>query len=344
MPSDRRRRCVAALLLTVLAIAWPSPLYCQSATTGALAGAVTDAGGGTLPHVTVTLANSATMATQTAVTADNGAYTFSLLSPGAYEVQFAAPGFKTARISPVAVNVGESPTLDAALERGETTESVPCQCRLSIATSSTSTSVDSKTITAVPLTTRNFTQILSMASGSAADVNNAGTLGRGTRSVNVNGNTSAGAYTLDGAFAPSAVPNPDTISELKIQTSQYDAVYGAQVPSTALITKSGENEFHGDAWEFVRNDVFNANSFFRANTGQSKPILKQNQFGATLGGPVRAPETFLLRLLPGHTAGERTRHHLHLQPHPSAPHQRPFRRRAGRSVLPRQPSAGRAAT
>ena len=69
-----------------------------------------------------------------------------------------------------------------------------------------------------------------MASGSAADVNNAGTLGRGTRSVNVNGNTSAGSYTLDGAFAPSAVPNPDTISELKIQTSQYDAVYGAQVP------------------------------------------------------------------------------------------------------------------
>ena len=72
-----------------------------------------------------------------------------------------------------------------------------------------------------------------MSSGSAADVNNAGTLGRGTRGVNVNGNTSAGAYTLDGAYAPSAVPNPDTISELKIHTSQYDAVYGAQVPSTA---------------------------------------------------------------------------------------------------------------
>jgi hypothetical protein len=292
MAPDRRRLCVAVLFLSVLATALPSPSHCQSATTGALAGAVTDPGGSALPHVTVTLANSATMATQTAVTADNGAYTFSLLSPGAYEVQFAAPGFKTARMSPVAVNVGEAPTLDAALERGETAEPVPCQCRISITTSSTSTSVDSKTITAVPLTTRNFTQILSMASGSAADVNNAGTLGRGTRSVNVNGNTSAGSYTLDGAFAPSAAPNPDTISELKIQTSQYDAVYGAQIPSTALITKSGEHEFHGDAWEFVRNDVFNANSFFRANTGQSKPILKQNQFGATLGGPVRARKLF----------------------------------------------------
>ncbi len=150
-------------------------------------------------------------------------------------------------------------------------------------TSSTGDLVDAKTITAVPLTTRNFTQVLSMSSGSAADVNNAGTLGRGTRSVNVNGNTSAGAYSLDGAFAPSAVPNPDTISELKIHTSQYDAIYGAQVPSTALITKSGEKDFHGDAWEFVRNDIFNANSFFLNSTGQPKEHLKQNQFGGNSG-------------------------------------------------------------
>src|ERR1035441_8389734 len=292
MPSDRRRLLVAAILPTLLAAAWPAPSHCQSATTGALAGAVTDPGGAALPHGTVTLANSATLATQTAVTGGNGGYTFSLLSPGAYAVQFAAPGFKTALMSSVAVNVGEAPTLDAALERGEAAEPVPCQCKITVTTSSTSTSVNSKTITAVPLTTRNFTQILSMASGSAADVNNAGTLGRGTRSVNVNGNTSGGAYTLDGAFAPSAVPNPDTIAELKIQTSQYDALYGAQVPSTALITKSGEHEFHGDAWEFVRNDVFNANSFFRAATGQSKPNLKQNQFGATLGGPVRVRKLF----------------------------------------------------
>jgi hypothetical protein len=266
--------------------------YAQSATTGALTGAVSDPTGAALPHVTVTLANLATMATQTVVTGANGAYSFSMLTSGAYEVQFAAAGFKTARMSSVAVNVGEAPALDAAMQRGETAEPVPCQCRITVTTSSTSTSVNSKTITAVPLTTRNFTQILSMASGSAADVNNAGTLGRGTRSVNVNGNTSAGSYTLDGAVAPSAVPNPDTISELKIQTSQYDAVYGAQVPSTALITKSGEHEFHGDAWEFVRNDVFNANSFFRNATGQSKPNLKQHQFGATLGGPVRGRKLF----------------------------------------------------
>ncbi|MEO8372959.1 MAG: carboxypeptidase-like regulatory domain-containing protein, partial [Candidatus Solibacter sp.] len=276
----------------ILLLASAAVAFGQSATTGALAGSVTDPSGATLPHTTVTLVNAATMAAQSASTTSSGAYNFSLLAPGAYAVQFAAPGFKVARMSSIAINVGESPTLDAVLEHGEVPEPVPCQCKITITISSTSTTVNSKTITAVPLTTRNFTQILSMASGSAADVNNAGTLGRGTRSVNVNGNTSAGSYTLDGAFAPSAAPNPDTISELKIQTSQYDAVYGAQVPSTALITKSGEHEFHGDVWEFVRNDVFNANSYFRGSTGQSKPNLKQNQFGATLGGPVLRKKLF----------------------------------------------------
>ena len=208
---------------------------------------------------------------------------------------------------------------------------------------SNSTVINARTITAVPLTTRNFTQIVSMSSGSASDVNNAGSLGRGTRSVNVNGNTSAGGYTLDGAFAPSAVPNPDTISVLKVQNSQYDAVYGAQVPSTALITKSGENEFHGDAWEFVRNDIFNANSFFRNSTGQPKPNLKQNQYRRhpRRAGPQQ--EAVLFRLLPGHPAGQRAGHHIHLEPHPAAADGRPFRGDAGRaSSVPANHPATRA--
>ena len=279
-------------LLGMLLLLAPSLGRCQSATTGGLGGTVTDSAGASLANASVTLSNSSTSQSQTATTGANGSYSFSLLAPGAYAVEFAAPGFRTARMPEVTVSVAEAPTLDAALEPGEAGDPAPCRCHLSLATSSTSTVVDGKTITAVPLTTRNFTQMLSMASGSAADVNNAGTLGRGTRSVNVNGNTSAGSYTLDGAYAPSAVPNPDTIAELKIQTSQYDAMYGAQVPNTALVTKSGENEIHGDAWEFVRNDIFNANSFFRNSTGQSKPNLKQNQFGATLGGPIRQRRWF----------------------------------------------------
>src|ERR1035441_5018350 len=256
------KRAAGWLLWTALTMGCHSLLWCQSATTGALAGTIRDSAGAVLPNIQITLIGAATNQVLTSTAGPDGGYHFSLLAPGTYEARFSAPGFKTARMPSLSVSVSEPPVRDAELEPGEPSDEAECRCHVSTVTSSTGVLVDARTITAVPLTTRNFTQVLSMSSGSAADVNNAGTLGRGTRSVNVNGNTSAGAYSLDGAFSPSAVPNPDTIAELKIQTSQYDAVYGAQVPSTALITKSGEHEYHGDAWEFVRNDVFNANSFF----------------------------------------------------------------------------------
>ena len=264
----------------------------QSASTGALEGTVKDAAGDSVPGTVVTLLNPATDQEQRATSDEKGGYRFSLLSPSAYEVTFSAQGFKTSRMPRVTVNVSEVAVLDAIVESGDPVEQVDCQCRVTTSTPSTGTLVDQKTITAVPLNTRNFTQVLSMSSGSAADVNNAGTLGRGTSNVNVNGNTTAGAYTIDGAYSPSTVPNPDTISEFKIQTSQYDAGYGAMVPSTNLITRRGENDLHGNLWEFLRNDVFNANAFFRNRTGQPKPNLKQNQFGATLGGPLKKNKWF----------------------------------------------------
>jgi hypothetical protein len=279
---------IPTLLMTVCV----PPLRSQSATTGAIEGTVRGAAGDPVPGVSVVLTEPSTGQIQTSYTGPDGGFRFSLLSPGTYELKFSAPGFKTSRIQQVTVNVSEVPAIDAALDPGEASEVVECDCRLTAGSPSTGTLVDQKTITAVPLNTRNFTQVLSMSSGSAADVNNAGTLGRGTQSVNVNGNTTAGGYTIDGAYAPSTVPNPDTISEFKIQTSQYDAVYGAMAPNTNLVTKRGENEVHGDLWEFLRNDVFNANAFFRNSTGQTKPNLKQNQFGATLGGPVKRNRLF----------------------------------------------------
>lgn len=259
-------------------------LRAQSATTGALEGTIHDAAGAAVPSAHVTLANPDTGATVEAAADEQGRYRFSMLAPAGYSATISAAGFKTARQERVTVNVSEIPVLDAVLETGDAAQTVPCACTLRAAAPSTGTVVDQKTITAVPLNTRNFTQVLSMSSGSAADVNNAGTLGRGTSSVNVNGNTTSGAYTIDGAWATSTVPNPDTISEFKIQTSQYDAAFGAMAPNTNLVTRHGQNSLHGNLWEFLRNDVFNANAFFRNSTGQRKPNLKQNQFGATLGG------------------------------------------------------------
>jgi len=283
---------MGSLTIAVLLV-WSSSSWSQSSTTGALRGTVTDQTSAAVPGVTVTLVNNATSRAQTTTTDSNGGYGFSLLPPGAYAVSFSAVGFKLSSAMSVVVNVSEAPELDAQLEAGTPDEHVTCKCELSqTATSSSGTLVDSKTITAVPLTTRNLTQVLSMSSGSAASVNNAGLLGTGSQDVNVNGNTALGTFTIDGATSASTVPNPDTISEFKIQTSQYDAGYGARVPNTNLVTRSGENELHGDAWEFVRNDIFNANAFFRNAAGQPKATLKQNQFGGTIGGPIKRDKLF----------------------------------------------------
>jgi len=265
-----------------------SCLWAQSSTTGGLEGTITDPNGHAVPGVVVTLVNGTTGQAQIAVTNENGLYGFSLLPPGTYDVIFAANGFKTTTAMSVVVNVSEAPELDAQLEGGAADERVSCKCRLSqAAASSSGTLVDRKTLTAVPLTTRNLTQVLSMSSGTAASVNDAGLLGAGTLPVNVNGNIIAGLYTVDGAASASTVPNPDTITEFKIQTSQYDASYGVKVPNTNLITQSGQDDFHGDVWEFVRNDIFNANSFFQNANGRPKATLKQNQFGGTIGGPIK---------------------------------------------------------
>ncbi len=281
----------AALSILLFAMALTAPG--QSAATGALEGGIRDADGAPLAAVVVTVFNASTGQSHRAESDASGAYRFSLLTPGVYQVTFEAAGFKKARFESVTVNVSEVPVLDATLEAGDSAETVTCRCTIAGSAPSTGTLVDRKTITAVPLNTRNFTQVLSMTSGSAASVNNAGTLGRGSSSVNVNGNLTSGSYTIDGAYSPSTVPNPDTISEFKIQTSQYDAGFGAMVPTTNLVTRAGQNEVHGALWEFNRNDIFNANTFFRNSTGQPKPNLKQNQFGAALGGAIRPNKWFL---------------------------------------------------
>ncbi len=279
----------AALLLFVAA---SIPALAQSASAGALEGSVTDTSAQPVAEVSVAILNAATGERFSAMTDASGAFHFSLLPPGAYEIEFSHAGFKIARFAELILNAAEVPVLDAVLAPGDTAITIECACHTRTVAPSTGTLVDQKTITAVPLNTRNFTQVLSMSSGSVASVNNAGTLGRGTPSVNVNGNTTAGGYTVDGAYAPSTVPNPDAISQFKIQTSQNDAMFGAMVPNTNLMTKRGDNSLHGDLWEFVRNDIFNANAFFRNIAGQPKPDLKQNQFGATTGGPVIRDKLF----------------------------------------------------
>ena len=281
-------------LLVAVFSGYVCQVWGQSSTTGALKGTVEDPGGSPVPGATVTIVNGSTNQKLTTTADVGGNFGFSLLAPGTYRVEFSARGYKTSQLKSLIVNVSETPAVDVVLESGSQEQSVECHCRVvQTVTSSTGTVVSNKTLTAVPLTTRNTTQVLSMSSGSAADVNNAGTLGRGTPTINVNGNPIPNTYTVDGAATARAIPNPDAISEFKIQTSQYDPVYGAQVPFTNLLTRSGTNDFHGAVWEFVRNDIFNANDFFLNAGGRPRPNLKQNQFGVAAGAPIKKDKLFV---------------------------------------------------
>src|SRR5579859_7926081 len=170
------------------------------------------------------------------------------------------------------------------------------------------TVVGGQTATALPLTTRNYTNLLGLSAGANASVNNATGLGKGGVDIAVNGasptennysmdgvaiTSSGSGSVVEGFYVGMAIPNPDTLQEFKIQTSLYDAGYGRNPGANVnVVTRSGTNSLHGTAFEFFRNTDLNANDFFRNRSGGSKQVLNQNQFGGTLGGPIKKDKLF----------------------------------------------------
>src|SRR5262249_5247344 len=283
----------------------------------ALTGSVSDPSGARLPGVTVTATSVATNQSRTVVSAEDGVYRIPLLEPGEYNVKFSLAGFKTAEIMGVKLVVTETSVLDHVLQVGAPTEQVTVEAiaeTIQTATSTLGTTVTGNTITNMPLSSRNFTAVLGMSAGVAVEASNGTSYGRGSQNMSVNGalpeknnfqmdgvsiNNAAGDNNAADAllYTGIAIPNPDAIQEFKIQTSTYDATYGRNPGANVnVVTKSGTNEFHGSAWEFFRNEKLNANDFFfnrdRPPGSPSKQILRQNQFGGSLGGPVKKDKLF----------------------------------------------------
>jgi hypothetical protein len=293
-------------------------LLAQSAGTGALTGTLTDPSGASIPGAAVTLTNTQTNQSRTASTGADGTYRFPLIQPGTYRVRFSAAGFKTAEVSSFTVNVTETPVLDRAMEVGAQTEQVTVEANQEILQTSESTLgrvVDGATISNQPLATRNYTSIMGLEAGATGGVGNATTLGKGTLDIAVNGagldqnNIQMDGATIVNAFGAGnnadsgiyvgvAIANPDAIQEFKVQTSTYDASYGRNPGANVnIITRSGANQFHGSAFEFLRNEDLNANSFFYNRDNPNSPkgikqVLKQNQFGGTIGGPIKKDKLF----------------------------------------------------
>jgi Carboxypeptidase regulatory-like domain len=307
-----RLACVA--ILTLLFLTCTPFLMAQSAGTSALAGTITDPSGAVLPNVTVTITNNATGQTRTTTTGPDGTYKFTLLPPGSYKASFSAAGFKTAEVASVTLNVTETPELDRTLEVGAQAESVTVEAAgeaLQTQSSTLGTTVTSQQVVGLPLSNRNYTQLLTMAAGANVGVNNATAIGKGTQDISVNGadpgnnnyqmdgvsivNTAnTGSANDSGIYGGIGIPNPDAIQEFKIQTSTYDASYGGHPGGNVnVVTRSGSNQFHGSAWEFFRNTDLNANSFFdNRDGGGVQQVLNQNQVGGSIGGPIKKDKLF----------------------------------------------------
>jgi len=226
-----------------------------------------------------------------------------------YRVQMTLSGFKTHVQTGVRVNVAERTTVDAKMDIGALEESVTVSGTASTVQLGSSVQgrvVNQEVVQSLPLVTRNYTQIIGLSTGMVTDVTNASELGRGgggrvISNVRVQGSrpydhnfqmdgvevndfeSSAGGNT-----AGVAIPNPDTIQEFKVQTGQYDATFGRNAGANVnVITKSGGNSWVGTLFEFFRHEALNANDFFFNRAGQQKPILRQNQYGGTLGAPIK---------------------------------------------------------
>ncbi|HZR20679.1 MAG TPA: carboxypeptidase-like regulatory domain-containing protein [Verrucomicrobiae bacterium] len=304
----RFKLCLARLrLLAALGTLCQPLLLAQSAGTSGLTGTVTDPSGAAIPNVSVAITNNDTGESREVKTNDAGIYRFTLLRPGTYRARFSASGFKTSEVAAVTLNVTETPTLDRTLEVGAQSEQITVEATaqtLQTESSTLGTTVGEKIVTSIPLSNRNYTQILGMSAGVNGTVNNATNFGKATNDFSVNGaDPGQNNYQMDGVainnianggssndagiYAGIGIPNPDAIQEFKIQTSTYDASYGRNPGANVnVITKSGSNAFHGGVWWFFRNEDLNAHDFFdNSSNGGARQVFRQNQVGGSFGGP-----------------------------------------------------------
>ncbi len=287
---------------------------------GSVVGMVTDPTGAALVGAKVTLVNTGTAAVQKMVSGAGGNYTFVNLNAGTYTVTVSAHGFKAETVSGVDVKVGEATRVDAHLTVGETSESVTVSAAESDLHTDSATLegvIEERQVQDAPLNGRNVNNLLDFVPG----VNPGGGTQGNTMANGGSGNFQAGSqtqaiaygnYQIGGAFSGQSlfyvdgvesnisennvntlVPTQDAVQEFRVATNNISAEfsgYGGGV--IQFTTKSGTNQFHGSAYEYARNTVFNANDWFSNNAGIPRQPFHQNQYGANLGGPALKNKLF----------------------------------------------------
>ena len=308
--SPNRFLCVLAIgfCICLAAMLMGSPLSAQS-TFGSISGTVTDASGAAVADAQVTLTNLGTSAKQTYTTGADGLYQFVNLNPGAYRVDFEKAGFKHTKRDSVAVQVQQAVRIDATMEVGAVTQTVEVTAEtplLQPTTTSLGQVIDERKTNEIPLNGRNVFSLITLSPAAIAGGSGSGSATGGSQ---VGPNPfSWGNYQVGGSFGnqsaeyidgqpvnigyinlPVLIPDQDAISEFKVQYNNLGPEWGKFSGGVInLSTKGGTNQYHGEAYEYLRNKVLNSRPYFVS----ANPPYVQNQFGGTFGGPIIKDHTF----------------------------------------------------
>ena len=296
--SEARWTAVCLLLLFAPCL---SVLLVAQSTGGRILGRVADPSGAVLAHITVTATNEATGVSRDSQTSDAGDYSFLEVPVGVYTLTFELKGFKKDVRRGVSLDVNQVITLNIVMQLGAAQEIVDVTSEAPLVeTSSTQlgTVVNDRAIVQLPLNERDTYQFLSLQPGVQSQVGADLYYGGGsTGSVSVNGGRGrANNFSVNGGDAndlfanlPTVQPSPDSVEEFRILTNGFDAEYGRNSGSVVnVVTKSGTNQLHGDLYEFHRNRPLNAKGYL----DPTKEAFILNQFGATVGGPIKKDRTF----------------------------------------------------
>lgn len=291
---------IAKFLTVVLALLFTPAVFAQA--TGGLGGTVSDPNGALVQGATITVKNTATNLSRTAVTNDGGRWSLTLLPVGSYTISYEKEGFKKSVSHATEVEASVNRIVDARLEVGATDVFVDVttdQPLVQAESAAVSRQITGEQITRTPTSTRSFTGLLSAEAGVSSELSPVGVNGNGNVSPSVNGTrtTSTSLFfngidatnitSNEGALNDNISPAPETLQEVKLQTSLYDASTGRSGGGNfQLVTKSGGNKLSGSVYYYLQNKAFNSNEFFLEQSGNEKPRADRTETGFTLGGPI----------------------------------------------------------
>src|SRR6266404_7824619 len=294
------------VLFVVLALLFV-PVISQAQGLGSIAGRITDPEGASVPNAKVTAVQVGTGFSRAALSDPEGLYVIPSLQPATYDLSVEANGFSTAKQSAIVLLADQALTVNVGLKLGMTTEVVTVTTNAMQVDTSTSTLkqvIEQQRISELPLNGRNAAQLTLLVAGAVNSPNGGADQGatktfpgavtfsaNGARQNSISYQLDGGNYVDEYTNVNQPFPFPDALQEFSVQTSNYSAEYGSNAGGVVnVITKSGTNNFHGDAFEFNRNPAFNAQNFFATPTTPDR--VKRNQYGGTLGGPIIHDKTF----------------------------------------------------